>query len=55
MALSRIRNNNAEFANAVLTRAHIRVRGSGSGSNLGLRRLIPDFASLYNNSPQGIF
>lgn len=27
LALSRIRSNNSEFSNAVLTRAHIRVRG----------------------------
>lgn len=27
MALQRIRNNNQEFSNAVLTRAHIRVVG----------------------------
>jgi hypothetical protein len=29
--------------------------GSGQNSNIGLRRFMPDFASLYNNSPQGIF
>lgn len=27
MALNRIRSNNSDFSNAVLTRAHIRVRG----------------------------
>jgi len=34
MALSRIRQNNPDFQNAVLTRAHIRVRGR---SNFNLR------------------
>ncbi|CDW86796.1 ring finger protein [Stylonychia lemnae] len=56
MALQRIRNNNSEFNNAVLTRAQIRVIGNNAGpSQFRLRRLFPDFGSLYNNSPQGIY
>ena len=38
----------------MLTRAHIRIV-SNSSNNMSIRRLLPDFASLYNNSPQGIF
>lgn len=62
VALQRIRSSNSQFSNAVLTRAHIRIVSGGSqhssnsqNSALSLRRLLPDYASLYNNSPSGIF
>ena len=52
VALQRIRSNNSQFTNAVFTRAHIRIVGNNRGAPnpLSLRRLIPDFGSLYNNS-----
>ena len=55
MALQRIRDNNQEFANAELTRAHIRVRNQAANAGGGIRRLFPDHASLYNNSPAGMY
>eukprot|EP00347_Sterkiella_histriomuscorum_P012987 403366448 len=55
MALQRIRTNNREFSNAVLTRAYIRVMGSNPAPSFRRRRLMQDFGSLYNDSPQGIF
>ena len=53
VALQRIRSNNSQFTNAVFTRAHIRIVGNNRAmpQQLSLRRLLPDFASLYNNSP----
>ena len=62
MALQRIRSNNAEFRNASLIGAQIRVRGgvqspllvgAGSAERL-MQMLVRDQESLYGNSAQGI-